>query len=84
MREDKQFLREKREELYTRMVELNYDSEQFKRIAKTYRHIPTFKHRMLEMSYLLDREADALDELCIAVETYLKFGKTSVPYIGEL
>lgn len=84
MKEDKQYLRDKREELYKRMVELNIDAEQMRSMAKGYRYFPTIKHSLLAFSNVLDKEADDIDEVCIAIENYLKYGKTKVPYIGNI
>lgn len=81
MKEDKQFLRVKREELYKRMVELNLDAEQLRVYARQYVYEPVRRNCLLELSNVLDKEADDMDEICIAIENYLQFGK-NVPFTG--
>ena len=75
MKEDKQFLRDKKEELYVRLTELTEDADRIKKIAKQYPHMQTWKHKLLGLSYAIDAQADEIDETCIAIETYLKVGR---------
>lgn len=75
MKEHKQFLRDKKSELYTRLLELTEDSDRLKKIAKQYSFQQSWKHKLLNLSYALDEQADEIDETCIAIETYLKIGR---------